>query len=128
VKVNLGAGAGDTAPSVRDDAVKLISASFFGKAAPEAFAILDGHTDDPFPLLDAMEIFLRDIIVGVHEARLVTNEDNREIAGRMKGGSLDAFVAGVGIVEDVRSTLRQGGMNRKNALRDMALRLRTGGT
>jgi hypothetical protein len=127
MKISLGASAGDIERSVKDDAVKLLSAALFGKPAHEAFAISDRYADDPFPLLDAMELFLRDLVVGGYEERLVTDEDNRGIARKMKGrrdgGTL---ITGIMAIEDTRAALRFGRVNRKNGLRDMAIRLKSG--
>jgi hypothetical protein len=129
MKIALGAGTVDIEKPVKDDAVKVLSAVLFGKPAHEAFTILDGYADDPFPLLDVMELFLRDIIVGGYKAELVADGDNREIARKMSGRNLDSAYAGVGIIEDTRAALRSGRMNRKNGLRDMAIRIRyPGGT
>jgi hypothetical protein len=127
MKIHLGAGTADVERSVRDDGVKILSAALFGKPAHEAFATLDGYTDDPFPLLDVMELFLRDIIVGGYDAGLVSDEDNREIARRMKPGGGARLAAGIAIIEDTRAALRFGRVNKKNGLRDMVLRLKTGG-
>jgi hypothetical protein len=127
MKVNIGAEADITERSVKGDAVKLLSAALFGKPAHEAFAILDGYLDDPFPLLDAMEMFLRNLVVGSHEGKLVSDEDDRGIALKMKGRRDGELEAGIDIIEDTRTILRFNRMNRKNGLRDMALRLRTGG-
>jgi hypothetical protein len=127
VKVNLGAEAEGPDPQVKDDAEKTLSVALFGKPLHEAFAILDGYVDEPFPLLDAMEMFLRNLIVGGFAAGLVSDDGDREIARKMNGGDSDALSAGIGIIEDTRTMLRVGRMNRKNGLRDMALRLRTGG-
>jgi hypothetical protein len=124
VKISLGAGMVDIEKSVKDDAVKILSAALFGKPAQEAFALLGDHADDPFPLLDVMELFLRDIIVGGCDAELVADEDNREIARKMQGRNADALYAGIGIIEDTRAALRSGRMNRKNGLRDMVIRIK----
>jgi hypothetical protein len=121
LKINLGAGTEDVAPQVKDDAVKLLSAAMFGKPAHEAFAILDRHMDEPFPLLDAMELFLRDLIVGGHEPNLVSDEGDREIAQKMKGNRARGLGARIEIIEDTRAVLRSGRANRKSCLRDMAL-------
>jgi hypothetical protein len=127
MKVSLGAEAEDIDAQVKDDAVKALSAALFGKPLLEAFAIFDRYTDEPFPLLDAMEIFLRNLVVGGREEGLVTDVDDRAIARKMKAGSTDALAAGIRVIEDTRAMLRFGRVNRKNGLRDMALRLRTGG-
>ncbi|MDR1292177.1 MAG: hypothetical protein LBJ91_02110 [Clostridiales Family XIII bacterium] len=127
MKINLGAEAVSVDPQVKGDAVRALSAALFGKPMHEAFAILDSHTDDPFPLLDAMELFLRNLVVGGREAGLVSDGNDRAIAQKMKDGSPGALTAGIRIVEDTRMLLRFGRVNRKNGLRDMALRLRTGG-
>jgi hypothetical protein len=127
VKISLGVEVADVERSVKDDAVKVLSAVLFGKPTHEAFAILDGYADDPFPLLDVMELFLMDLIVGGYEEGLVADEDDRERARKMKGRTGDALGAGVGVIEDTRAMLRFGRMNRKNGLRDMALRLKAGG-
>jgi hypothetical protein len=127
MKVSLGTEAEDIDGQVKDDAVKALSAALFGKPLHEAFAILDRYADGPFPLLDAMEIFLRNLVVGGHEPGLVSDGNDREIARKMKAGGSDALAAGIRIIEDTRTILRFSRMNRKNGLRDMALRLRTGG-
>jgi hypothetical protein len=128
MKISLGAEAADIGQSVKDDAVKLLSAALFGAPVHEAFAISDGHADDPFPLLDAMELFLRDLIVGGLDEGLVADGGNREIAAKMKGRGYDAALrSGVGVVEDTRASLRFGRVNTRNGLRDMTLRLKTGG-
>jgi hypothetical protein len=127
VKISLGADAEGMDQQVKDDAVKALSIALFGRPLHEAFAILDRYVDEPFPLLDAMEIFLRNLVVGGREARLVSDEHDREIAQKMKGGGPYALSAGITIIEDTRTILRFNRMNRKNGLRDMALRLRTGG-
>jgi hypothetical protein len=127
MKINIGAETGEIARPVKDDAVKALSIALFGRPIHEAFAILDDYADDPFNLLDAMEIFLRNLIVGGHDAELVSDVNDRGIALKMKGGSRDALAAGIRIIEDTRTILRVGRMNRKSGLRDMALRLRTGG-
>jgi hypothetical protein len=125
MKLNLGYEAADIERTVRDDAVKLLSAALFGKPLNEAFAVSDTHVADPFPLLDAMELFLRDIIVGGLYPGLVTDDENRVIADKMKDkGYDDALLTGIGVIEDTRTVLRLGRMNAKNSLRDMALRLR----
>ncbi|MDR3224804.1 MAG: hypothetical protein LBT52_00720 [Clostridiales Family XIII bacterium] len=126
LKMNIGAEKMDIAQDVNDDAVKVLSVSLFGKPSLDAFAVLDNYGDDPFPLLDAMELFLRDIIVGRYAAALVPDEAHREIASKMKDRQSDALRAGVGIIEDTRAALRFGRMNKKSSLRDMALRLRGG--
>jgi len=128
LKINIGADETDIAQDVNDDAVKVLSVSLFGKPSHDAFAVLDNYGDDPFPLLDAMELFLRDIIVGRYEAALVPDGAHRAIALKMKDRQSDALKAGVEIIEDTRAALRFGRMNRKSCLRDMALRIGTGGT
>jgi hypothetical protein len=124
LKINIAADKTDIAQNVNDDAVKVLSVSLFGKPSHDAFSVLDNYGDDPFPLLDAMELFLRDIIVGRYETALVSNEAHRAIALKMKDRQSDALKAGVGVIEDTRAALRFGRMNRKSSLRDMALRLR----
>jgi hypothetical protein len=126
LKINLGVESADIERSVCDDAAGILSAALFGKSIHAAFRMLDGYVDDPFPLLDAMELFLRDIIVGLHEPRLVASDERRGIAARMKGRRTDALKAGVGIIEDTRAALRSSSMNKKSCLRDMALRLKQG--
>jgi hypothetical protein len=74
-----------------------------------------------------MEMFLRDLVVGRHETGLVSDAYNREVALRIKDGDAAALEAGIGVIEDTRGLLRFGRVNRRNSLRDMALRLRTGG-
>jgi hypothetical protein len=127
MKISIGAEAEGVDPRVKDDAVRALSVALFGKPLHEAFVILDEYADEPFPLLDAMEMFLRNLVVGAREAELVSDEHDRGIARKMEGGNPDALVAGIRIIEDTRTILRFNRMNRKNGLRDMALRLRTGG-
>jgi hypothetical protein len=127
LKINIGTEKAGIAQDVNDDAQKVLSVALFGKPSHEAFTILDGYSDDPFPLLDAMELFLRDIIVGRYETALVPDEAHRAIALKMKDHGHGAMKNGIGIIEDTRAALRYGRMNRKNGLRDMALRIRSGG-
>jgi hypothetical protein len=116
--------------AVRADAKDILSAALFGKPAYEAFRILDKYsakeTDDGamFLLLDAMELFLRDLIAGRYGDALVADEANLALARKMREREGDALEAGVAVIEDTRTTLRFGRMNRKNSLRDMALRIR----
>jgi hypothetical protein len=127
MKISLEAEAADIADSVRKDARDMLSATFFGKPMHEAFAIIDRYADDPFPVLDAMELFLRDVVVGGYEAGLVQDAQIRDIALKLKDRRDIELEAAIAIVEDTRSALRTGRMNRKSGLRDMALRLKVGG-
>jgi hypothetical protein len=127
MKISLGADAVQTAAEVEADAVKALSAALFGKPAQEAFAIVDAHMDDPFPLLDAMEMFLRDLIVGQRSPDLATCEEHRRAALRMRGRADAGLGAGIEAIEDTRAALSRGRMNRKGSLHDMVLRLRAGG-
>jgi hypothetical protein len=124
MKINLGAETANVDRSVRDDGMKVLSTALFGKPTHEAFAVLDGYLDDPFSLLDVMELFLRDIVVGGYDSGLVADEDNREIARKMNSRRGVRLTAGIAVIEDTRVALRFGRVNRKNGLRDMVIRLR----
>ncbi|MDR0520003.1 MAG: hypothetical protein LBG82_08165 [Clostridiales Family XIII bacterium] len=123
LKMDLGVRIAGIEQSVQDDAMSLLSGTLFGKPIFSAFKLLDGYVDDPFPLLDAMQLFLRDLVVGMHDPQLVADRSHRDIALKMKGRNPDALEAGIIIVEETRAVLRSASMNRKNCLRDMALRL-----
>jgi hypothetical protein len=131
LKISLAAETVRIPENVESDAIRALSAALFGKPAHEAFSVLDDYTDDPFPLLDAMELFLRDIVIGQRSRELVGSEAHLEIALKMKAGQgatrQSALEDGIGIIEDTRAALLRGRVNRKSSLRDMALRLRTGG-
>jgi hypothetical protein len=73
-------------------------------------------------LLDAMEYFLRDILVGRYADVLVMDAEHRRIAARMKDRKRGSAEACVAIVEDARMGLRMNGINKRVCLRDMVLK------
>lgn len=116
-----------TDPKSLEDAKKILSMALFQSVAMnDVFDILKEYETRNAELLLAMKYFLRDVVVGARAEELIINDENIEVARKLKGKYEQKSRECISIIEETSNKLNRG-LNSKYLMRDMAVRIRQEG-
>jgi DNA polymerase-3 subunit delta' len=93
------------------------------------FALCDrysGSKNAAINFLNTMELFLRDLVVGVRNKNLIADGRNAPVVNRLTAATDKSFRNTIALIEDARTDIERG-MNIKYCLKDMGVRIRLEG-
>jgi DNA polymerase-3 subunit delta' len=95
----------------------------------DMFAICDkysGAKKIAVSFLNTMEIFLRDLIVGIRDKGLIADDRNKTVVSKLNIATDRSFRNTIALIEDARRDIERG-MNIKYCLKDMGVKIRQEG-